>query len=102
MTMMVKVRAVIVHDGRLVVAREERRHGSYLALPGGRVKRWESITDALVREVREETGLAVEPERLLYVAEANSRYVLEDLDLVFLSPIRGPVDERTLTLVDLS
>ena len=37
--------------------------------PGGRIERGEGVRDALVREVREETGLAVEPGRLLGAGE---------------------------------
>lgn len=67
--MRVKVRAVIVCDGKLLVSRERRRGVEHVLLPGGRVQDGESITDALVREVAEETGLDVVPERLFYVAE---------------------------------
>ncbi len=37
--------------------------------PGGRIERGEGVRDALVREVREETGLVVEPGRLLGAGE---------------------------------
>lgn len=88
--MKVKVRAVIVHDGKLVVSRERRRAVEHVLLPGGRVQDGESITDALMREVAEETGLNVVPERLLYVAEVVGSYGTHDLNLIWLAELRDP------------
>ena len=86
--MRVKVRAVIVQDGKLVVSRERRRGVEHLLLPGGRVKAGESILDALAREVAEETGLDVEPVRLLYVAEVVAGHREHDLNLIWLAAPR--------------
>src|SRR5581483_10041982 len=86
--MRVKARAVILHDGKLVVSRERRRGVEHILLPGGRVRDGESIIEALVREVAEETGLDVIPERLLYVAEVVGSYGAHDLNLVWLAQLR--------------
>lgn len=40
----------------------------HVLLPRGHVQNGQSIHQALVREIAEETGLDVLPERLLYVA----------------------------------
>jgi ADP-ribose pyrophosphatase YjhB (NUDIX family) len=96
----VKVRALIHHDGKVVVDRSTRAGKPHLALPGGRVNRWESTEDALVREVREELGIDVQPERLLYVFEATSPHRLEDLNLVFLARPLQELDPSQLDLVD--
>lgn len=57
------VGAVIFDDGgRLLLIRRDRPPGKGLwSLPGGRVEEGETLAEALVREVREETGLDVEP-----------------------------------------
>jgi ADP-ribose pyrophosphatase YjhB (NUDIX family) len=81
--MRVKVRAVILEGRRLLVVREQRQGRPHVSLPGGRVNRWESVTDALVREIGEETGLAVEPGPLLYIAETTAPHRVEDLNLIF-------------------
>jgi len=101
--MRVRVRAVILHDGKLVVSRERRRGVERVLLPGGRVQDGESITDALVREVAEETGVEIMPERLLYVAEVVGSYSAHDLNLVWLASPRDPhltIDRDALVALD--
>ena len=88
--MKVKVRAVIVQDGKLLVSREHRRGIEHVLLPGGRVRDGEPITDALIRELKEETALEVVPQRLLYVAEVVGMYGVHDLNLVWLAELRDP------------
>lgn len=60
------VGGVIVDDGRLLLTQRAAspQRGRW-SIPGGRVEHGERLTDALVREVREETGLAVAPGRFL-------------------------------------
>jgi ADP-ribose pyrophosphatase YjhB (NUDIX family) len=57
------VGAVILDaDGRLLLVRRGRPPGEGLwSLPGGRVEAGESDAEAVVREIREETGLDVVP-----------------------------------------
>jgi len=57
-------------DGRLLlVKRGHEPEAGRWSLPGGRVAPGESDPQALVREVREETGLWVEPGRLVGAVE---------------------------------
>lgn len=97
--MNVRARAVIVRDGKLLVSRDRRRGRELMALPGGRVQARESIVEALIREVKEETGLDIIPERLLYVAEVVGGFGVHDLNLVWLAELRdpnAPIDEHAL------
>ena len=59
------VSAVIWKDGRLLL--QKRSDGGQWGLPGGSVEIGESVTEAIRREVREETGFTVEVGRLVGV-----------------------------------
>jgi 8-oxo-dGTP diphosphatase len=65
-----KIRCVggVIHDtqGRLLLVRRAHDPGKGLwSLPGGRVEPGENDAEALARELFEETGLTVEPGRLV-------------------------------------
>jgi ADP-ribose pyrophosphatase YjhB (NUDIX family) len=64
-------------EGRILVIR--RRDNGQWALPGGGMDLGESIKDAAVREVREETGLTVEVTGLVGVY-SNPRHVMAYAD----------------------
>jgi 8-oxo-dGTP diphosphatase len=70
----VGVGGVVVRDGRVLLIRrgKEPLYGRWL-VPGGTVELGETLEQALVREMREETGLAVEPLELLTVFERIQR-----------------------------
>jgi ADP-ribose pyrophosphatase YjhB (NUDIX family) len=63
----VRVSALIVLDGRVVLVRHRAGTSAYHLLPGGGVGYRETLEDAVVREVREETGLEVGVDGLLFV-----------------------------------
>lgn len=66
------VSAAIVRDGKVLLVRRARNPAlSLYTLPGGAVETGETLTEAVMREVREETALTVEP-----VALAGHREVI--------------------------
>jgi ADP-ribose pyrophosphatase YjhB (NUDIX family) len=85
----VKARALVWIDDLLIVAEQLRRGRRELSIPGGRVKDHESVSDALKREVLEETGLEVEPGRLVYLSELVGSVATHDLELIFLAETSG-------------
>jgi 8-oxo-dGTP diphosphatase len=66
------VSAAIMRGGKVLVVRRARKPAlSLYTLPGGAVEAGETLQEAVVREVREETQLAIEP-----VALAGHREVI--------------------------
>ena len=68
------VSAAVIRDGKVLVVRRARppAHGLF-TVPGGVVEAGETLTDAVIREVREETGLTIEPVALAGHREAVMR-----------------------------
>ena len=57
-------------DGERLLAIRNEAYPTEWTLPGGAVENGDPLTDAVVREVREETGVAVEPVRPVGVDES--------------------------------
>jgi len=100
MSARVKVRAAIWIDDKLVVHHSRRLGKERMTLPGGWVGRRESVTDALVRELDEELGLAVEVGDLLCAAEVLNSSSRQDVELIFAVNAPEDLDPSQLTLVD--
>jgi 8-oxo-dGTP pyrophosphatase MutT (NUDIX family) len=63
----VRAQVVLLRDDLILLARHERENSSYWVLPGGSIEADESPEAAAIREVREETGLTIEIDRLLFI-----------------------------------
>ncbi len=77
----VAVGAVVVNDGMLLMVQRNQDPAKGLwSVPGGRLEHGEYLKQAVVREVREETGLAVEVGDLLGILEVvgDPHYVILD------------------------
>ncbi len=69
----VGVKALIIQDDQLLLVRYENQKGIHYNLPGGGVRRGESVRKCLKREVFEETNCKVDVGRLLLVGEYDPK-----------------------------
>ena len=66
--------AIVIQEDQILLVRYNNTDGkSYLVGPGGAVLSNEGIYQAVVREVREETGLEASPQKVLFVEDLLSR-----------------------------
>lgn len=61
--------AMVLHENKLLLVRYKNGDSSFLVGPGGGVKGNEDLKQALVREVKEETGFIVQPDKMLFVED---------------------------------
>ena len=66
--------AIAIQDNQILLVKYSNADGtSYLVGPGGGVLGNEGICQSVIREVREETGLEVNPQKVLFVEDLLSR-----------------------------
>jgi ADP-ribose pyrophosphatase YjhB (NUDIX family) len=105
----VGVGGVVLIDGRVVLIRrgKEPLRGRWV-IPGGTVELGETLPEALVREMREETGLVVRPREIVLVfdriqregAEVEYHYVIIDYVCDYVSgELRAGSDADEVALV---
>lgn len=86
--------ALLTSDGRVLLVRRAYPPHDWV-MPGGNADADESPTDTFRREVREETGLDVEPERLTGVYYQDDHRAGEFIHFVFVA--RLPDDPQVQT-----
>lgn len=76
----VRVAALLVTDGKIVLVRHRKNSQMYWLLPGGGVQWGETLSQSLEREVAEETGLICDIGDLLFasdtIAPEGTRHVI--------------------------
>ncbi|MGH2807884.1 MAG: NUDIX hydrolase [Actinomycetota bacterium] len=78
---LIGVGAIVVREGSILMVKRGKEPAKGLwSVPGGRLEHGEYITQAVAREVKEETGLDVEVGELLGVFEVvgDTHYVILD------------------------
>jgi len=108
----VGVGAVLIHEGRVLLIRrgKEPLRGRWV-VPGGTVELGETLEQALVREVEEETGLIVRPREIVAVFDRIQResgqvdyhYVIVDYLCEYVAgEARAGSDAEAVALVGLA
>jgi len=68
-----RVSAIIIEDERILLVRHEKYGRSYWVLPGGGMDFGETLEEATVRELKEETNLDITVDKLVFVDDILPR-----------------------------
>lgn len=86
----VRPAVIIVRDGKILLALSKYGDDSFYLCPGGSLEGFESLDEAAMREVKEETNCEVKLGDLLYVREwINESQGSNVLDVFFLGELLG-------------
>lgn len=87
--------AIIIKEDKILLVRYKNRQGkTYVVGPGGSVNSEEGLSHAVIREVKEETGIEIVPHKIVCIDDLYSRKY-RMVKVWFLSEITGGQLERT-------
>lgn len=86
----IRTRTVVFDESnRLLVQHHSTHKPDFYRLLGGGIKFREKLEDCVVREIREETGLVVKVERLIWVRDFLDEFPDHSIEFFFLASIVG-------------
>ncbi len=98
MTIKNSIKAIIIKGTRLLTVQMRADDGTeYYTLPGGKQEPDELMSEALTREVCEETGYTVEPKSLLFIREGfDTEKQTHRIEFMFICDIVSDIQEDKL------
>ncbi len=78
MNFKLRVTGILIEDERILLVKQRLNDARNWSLPGGTLETGETLEECMIREMREETGLLVAIEKLLYVCDriSENRHVV--------------------------
>lgn len=68
----IRITGILIENNEILLVKQKLSDKRNWSLPGGRLERGETLSQGLIREMKEETGLDVEIVRMLYVCDVAS------------------------------
>lgn len=68
----IRVTGILIENNKILIVKQKLSELRAWSLPGGRLERGETLEQGLKRELKEETGLDVQLEQLLYICDVNA------------------------------
>ena len=74
----IRITGILIENHEILLVQQKLSDKRNWSLPGGRLERGETLSQGLIREMKEETGLDVEIVRMLYLCDvaASSNTIL--------------------------
>jgi 8-oxo-dGTP diphosphatase len=88
---------VLNGDGRVLLLKHRYRTGSGWGIPGGFIERGEQPVEALKRELREEVGLEISDEQIVY---ARSFPHLRQIEILFLCRAASEAQPQSAEVIE--
>lgn len=101
------VRAIIIEDDKVLVMYRNKYGSEYFTLVGGKAADDETAEYALVREVKEETGMDVTAAQLMFIEDHPEPYNQQYIYLCEVAPhadvaVQGTSEEGQMNRIDIN